>query len=206
MVTPKKYKQFLAQGICDEQMLADVIFSYNKRAKNHRDKSYQYRNFYRDYHIYDKYNNEERSKWIMDMYYAKKEDLLMKLCADRAICIHRHKVKQRIRVYDYQKEYDNIKEYCYCNRYYDGERDDYVYFVDYDKKVFKYYLCFQVGDKSFHSKIKTDLNKFLKNEQFKNLEIVDLPNDFYTHGQDTASLLSVQFCDKVYEKFISQIA
>lgn len=38
METPKEYKNLLSQGILDEQMIADVIYSYNKRAKNFRDK------------------------------------------------------------------------------------------------------------------------------------------------------------------------
>lgn len=33
MKTPKEYVKYLTQGICNEQMLADVIYSYNKRAK-----------------------------------------------------------------------------------------------------------------------------------------------------------------------------
>ena len=56
METPPKYKQYLNQGICDEQMLSDVIYSYNKRAKNHRDKSNEYRKC-----RYDKYDNEGKS-------------------------------------------------------------------------------------------------------------------------------------------------
>ena len=130
----------------------------------------------------------------------------MKLCVNKATCIHRHKIKERIRVYDYQEEYEEVNEYCYCNRYFDEERDDYVYFIDYYKDTFRYYLCFNVGDKSFHSQIKIDIDKFLEGDQFKNLEIVDLPDDFYTRGQDTSTLLSVQFCDKVYKKFISEAA
>lgn len=201
METPKKYKQYLNQGICDEQMLADVIYSYNKRAKNHRDNC----NYYRRCR-YDHYNNEERSREIMETYYGKKENLL-KLFPNKILCIHKHKITKRRRIYDYQKEYAGITNYIYTNCYYDydwvNDKDKEVWFVDIEEDIDNYYLYFQIGDKTFHSPIK-NINKFLKNEQFKQLEIIDLPEDFYTQGEDIASLLSVQFCDKVYEKFMPQ--
>ena len=199
METPKQYKKYLNEGICDEQMLGDVIYSYNKRAKNHRDKSNQYRRY-----GYDKYDNEGKSREIMGTYYGKKNKLL-KLFPDKIQCIHKHTIKNRRRVYDYQNEYENITDYVYSNCYFDWNKDDYVCFVDIEEDVVNYYLYYQIGDKSFHSPIKMDINKFVKNEEFKQLEIIDLPEDFYTHGKNTNSLLSVQFCDKVYDRFVSQV-
>lgn len=87
METPKKYKEYLNQGICDEQMLGDVIYSYNKRAKNHKDKSNQYRRY-----GYDKYDNEGKSREIMGTYYGKK-DKRLKLFPDKIQCIHKHTIK-----------------------------------------------------------------------------------------------------------------
>ena len=198
METPPKYKQYLNQGICDEQMLSDVIYSYNKRAKNHRDKSNEYRKC-----RYDKYDNEGKSLEKMETYYGKK-DKLLKLFPDKILCIHKHAIKKRRRVYDYQKEYKTITDYVYSNLYYDWDKDDYVRFVDIEEDVVNYYLYFHVGDKTFHSPIKMDINKFIRNNGFQQLKIIDLPEDFYTQGKNTNSLLSVQFCDKVYERFISQ--
>lgn len=202
METPKNYKQLLTDGICDEQMMADVIFSYNKRAKNHRDKSKEYRK-----RRYDKYDNEGKARAAMEAYYGKK-DKLLKLFPEKAICIHKHTVKKRRRIYDYQKEYEGITKYVYSNCYYDwvDGRDKEVWFVDVEEDVDNYYLYYELGDKSFHSPITMDINKFLKIERYKHLEIITLPKDFYTYGKETASLLSVQFCDKVYEKFITQAA
>ena len=200
METPKKYKEYLNQGICDEQMLGDVIYSYNKRAKNHRDKSNQYRRY-----GYDKYDNEGKSREIMGTYYEKK-DKLLKLFPDKIQCIHKHTIKKRRRVYDYQNEYENITDYVYSNSYYDWEEDREVWFVDIEEDVVNYYLYYQIGDKSFHSPIKIDINKLVKTDEFQQFEIIDLPEDFYTQGQNTTSLLSVQFCDKVYEKFGLQAA
>lgn len=167
MKTPKTYQQLLLQGVLDEQMMGDVIFSFNKRAKNFRDKSEEYRYRYR----YDKYNNVGRAQAEMREYYRKK-DALLRLFPDKVVCIHKHTIQKRI--------------------------DEYVY-----KDVDNYYLYIELGDKSFHSPIK-NIKALLKNEKFQHLEIIDLPDDFYTHGEDISSLLSVQFCNKVYEKFISE--
>lgn len=204
MTTPKVYKNLLSQGILDEQMIADVIYSYNKRAKNFRDKAREYRRRYNDYWRYDKYDNEGRALEEMKKYYNKK-DALLSLFDEKAICIHRHTIKKRRRVYDYEKEYADITDYVYVNSYYDGYKEDYVCFVDIEETVDNYYLYFQIADKSFHSPI-DDITKFMKNGRYQCLEIVDLPNDFYTYGKNTSDLLSVQFCDKVYDRFISQAA
>ena len=46
MTTPRKYTENLESGIVTEQMLCDVLYSYNKRAKNWRDKKRQYKHSY----------------------------------------------------------------------------------------------------------------------------------------------------------------
>ena len=43
MRIPKAYTENLNKGIVTEQMLCDVLYSYNKRAKNWRDKKRQYK-------------------------------------------------------------------------------------------------------------------------------------------------------------------
>ena len=35
MQTPKQYKENLKQGVINESMLSDVLYSYSKRAKNY---------------------------------------------------------------------------------------------------------------------------------------------------------------------------
>ena len=106
-------------------------------------------------------------------------------------------------MYDYQKEYEAIEDYVYSNSYYDWKKDDYVYFVDIEEDVDNYYLYYQIGNKSFHSPIK-DIKKTLQKERYQSLKIIDLPQDFYTYGEDTTSLLSAQFCNKVYDMFTAQ--
>ena len=46
MKTPKSYIDNLERGIVTERMLCDVLYSYNKRAKNWRDKKKQYKKSY----------------------------------------------------------------------------------------------------------------------------------------------------------------
>lgn len=46
MRIPKAYTENLNKGIVTEQMLCDVLYSYNKRAKNWRDKKRQYKKSY----------------------------------------------------------------------------------------------------------------------------------------------------------------
>ena len=81
MRTPKSYIENLEKGIVTEQMLCDVLFSYNKRAKNWRDKKRQYKHSYSP-NSYAWFNaalaNEQK-------YYAYKSEILHMLKPD---CIH----------------------------------------------------------------------------------------------------------------------
>lgn len=43
MKTPKVYSENLKQGIITPSMLEEVLYSYNKRAKNYRDRARDYR-------------------------------------------------------------------------------------------------------------------------------------------------------------------
>ena len=192
MKTPKNYSKFLKEGICDEQMLSDVIYSYNKRAKNFRDKVWEHSQCY--WYKSDWITKEEERR---DAYYEKKERLIKTLFLSNAKCIHKHTIYKKRRVYDYQKNYDNITDYYHSNCYFDRDKEDYVYFKDYNETIDNYYLCTEIGDRLFHTPI--DIRK----EKFPHLEVKELPDDFYTYGASVKELLSVQFCDKVYEKFIN---
>jgi hypothetical protein len=81
MRTPKSYIDNLAKGIVTERMLCDVLFSYNKRAKNWRDKKRQYKHCY----------SMNSLKWFNDAlaneqkYYNYKSQLLHLL---EPSCIH----------------------------------------------------------------------------------------------------------------------
>lgn len=81
MRTPKKYIENLERGIVTEEMLCDVLYSYNKRAKNWRDKKRQYKRSYA-IHSFEWFNNARENE---QKYYSYKSDILNLLQPE---CIH----------------------------------------------------------------------------------------------------------------------
>ena len=178
-------------------MLEDCLFSVNKRAKNWRDKAHEYKQKLKNsYYLYDRYNYVDRAHEKKDEYYHKKDILLSVL---DPVCIHKEKSRNnRIRIYDYQPEYKNIKEedVVWKNCYYDYEDDIEVYFKDIENPVpsYIYYLYYVTPNRSFHTPINEDSEEFfVSSKKLETIEIFDLE----THGMDVGNLLSVQFCDKV---------
>lgn len=81
MRTPRVYTENLENGIVTEQMLCDVLFSYNKRAKNWRDKKRQYkRSYYVNSLAWFRNALENEQK-----YYSYKAEILQLL---KPSCIH----------------------------------------------------------------------------------------------------------------------
>lgn len=81
MRTPKKYTENLEKGVITEQMLCDVLYSYNKRAKNWRDKKREYKKSYSSNSyvwVNDARENEQK-------YYGYKTEILNLLEPE---CIH----------------------------------------------------------------------------------------------------------------------
>lgn len=81
MRTPKAYIENLDKGIVTEEMLCDVLFSYNKRAKNWRDKKRQYKHSYST-NSYTWFNNALENE---QKYYTYKSEILSLLTPE---CIH----------------------------------------------------------------------------------------------------------------------
>ena len=81
MRTPKQYIDNLENGIVTEQMLCDVLFSYNKRAKNWRDKKRQYKHSYAT-NSYTWFNNALKNE---QKYYQYKTEILQFI---KPTCIH----------------------------------------------------------------------------------------------------------------------
>ena len=95
MRTPAKYIENLDKGIVTEQMLCDVLYSYNKRAKNWRDKKRTYKNSFSTNSLTwfkDARENEQK-------YYGYKTELLNLLEPD---CIHEEVI---------ESEYDTVIQY-----------------------------------------------------------------------------------------------
>jgi len=121
MKTPKEYTKNLKNHIITEDMIADCLYSVNKRAKNFRDKAQEYRNSY--YHGISQQDDMRR-------YYSYKEQLLSFF---EPKCIHKQFVGySRIRVYDYEDDYynQNNRNIVWENCYYDHEEDREVWFYD----------------------------------------------------------------------------
>lgn len=200
MRTPKEYSDNLKKTIITDEMVSDVLYSYSKRAKNYRDKIREYREKKRNCHyFYDRYDNIEKFNEKKNILYNKKDEILKKYIIQPS-CIHRTKSNSRIRIYDYDKKYHDIKRnkkhlIIWSNSYFDYEYYREVNFIDIpdEENGFLYFLYYEYPKHSFHNPInKEDLEKYNK------LEIIDI-EDFETFGNDINDLLSLQFCDKVYD-------
>ena len=194
MKTPKAYTDMVKKREITKDVMAQCIYSVNKRAKNSRDKIQEIKE--RRFYQYNHQNIEtEREK--KEMYYDYKETLLS---AFKPSVIHRQYVgDETIRVYSFEKEYKSlhkekkeaiVHEGCYFD--YDRVRE--VDFFDYktgrDKYLYFYY--YEIANNTFHSPIgeKTALEQ-------QTLEIIDIDDNFTTYGKDYRELLSVQFVKKV---------
>ena len=181
MKTPEEYKTNLKNGIITEQILADCLYSVNKRAKNYRDKG----------------GGQVPFSSVSDeihRYYTYKKQMLAFL---EPICIHQQYIgKERVRVYNTDPEYKSFKhnhKIVHTSRFYDYMKDDYTQFYDYEtnENRYLYFLYYEIGDKSFHTPI--------QNPNDYDLKIVKIQDDFTTKGENPKSLISTQFVIKVLE-------
>lgn len=89
MKTSKEFKRNVENRIITSDMLGACIYSVNKRAKNYRDKEWEYREYYRTHRFYhDDFNNVDKCRSLKLQYYNKKEVLLSLL---QPTCIHHEK-------------------------------------------------------------------------------------------------------------------
>lgn len=196
MRTPKKYTDLIKNKEITNQIIAECIYSVNKRAKNYRDKieDYKQAGFYKY-----KENNIENAKEQKQKYYSMKDDLLLNFSPK---LIHKkYDGEKRQRVYSYQKNYaklynEKINDIVWENSYYDYDRNKEVDFFDYSlgEKKYLYFLYYEIGEYSFHTPITEE--RVEKNTQ---LEIKEIDENFQTHGADIVDLLSTQFVQKVID-------
>ena len=196
MRTPKRYTDLIKNKKITNQIIAECIYSVNKRAKNYRDKikDYNQAGFYKY-----KENNIENAKEQKEKYYRMKDDLLLNFSPK---LIHKkYDGEKRQRVYSYQKNYaklynEKINDIVWENSYYDYDRNKEVDFFDYSlgEKKYLYFLYYEIGEYSFHTPITEE--RVEKNTQ---LEIKEIDENFQTHGADIVDLLSTQFVQKVID-------
>jgi len=196
MRTPKRYTDLIKNKKITNQIIAECIYSVNKRAKNYRDKMEDYKQagFYKY-----KENSIENAKEQKEKFYSMKEDLLLNF---RPKLIHKQYAgEKKQRVYSYQKNYEKLynekrNDIVWENSYYDYDRNKEVDFFDYSlgEKKYLYFLYYEIGEYSFHTPITEE--KVEKNTQ---LEIKEIDENFQTHGADIVDLLSTQFVQKVID-------
>lgn len=196
MRTPKRYIDLIKNKKITNQIIAECIYSVNKRAKNYRDKieDSNQAGFYK----YKEINNE-KAKEQKERYYSMKEDLLLNFSPK---LVHKQYVgEKRQRVYSYQKNYEKLynekrNDIVWENSYYDYDRNKEVDFFDYSlgEKKYLYFLYYEIGEYSFHTPITEE-----RAEKNTELEIKEIDENFQTHGADIVDLLSTQFVQKVID-------
>lgn len=191
MRTPKEYTKLVKQGVLTDQIIAECIYSVNKRAKNCRDMVDAYW-----------YAYEYRQKYIdkKDEYYRMKENMLTLY---QPICIHRQTLnvyRRRARANEtgYQKRKKKFeKDIVEIGMIYSKKAQKEVEYFDYldrrDEKTL-YFLFYEIGEYSFHKPISKKQKK-----KYPELKIIQIDDDFYTYGKDTNELLSVQFVKQVLQ-------
>lgn len=199
METPKEYSDNLKDKVITKEMLSLCIYSSNERAKNFRDKLRKYKRFLEDQHyVWDMYYNTNTYNNRMHIYYEQKAimlSILKPVLIKRRFCNY-----QRVRIYDYDKEYpDAVKnnKFVWHGEYYDDAFHRYVKFGDIHdttKPIYKYYLFFDLGnDLTFHLPISEK-----ETEKYSDLDIIDV-DTIPKSNQKYSDLISVNFAKKVVE-------
>lgn len=201
MRTPKRYTDLIKNKKITNQIIAECIYSVNKRAKNYRDKikDYKQAGFYKY-----KEDNIENAKEQKEKYYSMKDDLLFNFSPK---LIHKKYDGEKIqRVYSYQKNYEKLynekrNDIVRENSYYDYDKNKEVDFFDYKlgETKYLYFLYYEIGEYSFHTPISEE-----RAEKNTELEIKEIDENFQTHGADIVDLLSTQFVQKVIDLLDSE--
>ena len=103
MKTPKSYKELINEKKITNEIIAECIYSVNKRAKNYRDKIKEYKNGRFHQHLE---SNIEKAEEEMRKYYQLKEEFLKVFTP---ILIHKQFIgEEKKRVYSYEKNYEKL--------------------------------------------------------------------------------------------------
>ena len=194
MRTPQNYTQLVNDKKITNEMIAECIYSVNKRAKNHRDRIRKYKE--------DRYNPYaariiENAEDEMEKYYTMKEEMLTVF---EPSLIHEQYVgEEKKRVFSTEEDYDKLlqeksNDILRKGSYYDDENSIEVEFFDYKlgRKKYLYFLFYEIGEYSFHLPISEQ-----KAKKYTKLQIKEIDQDFKTHGANIEGLLSTQFVNKV---------
>ena len=194
MKTPNLYKELINEKKITNEIIAECIYSVNKRAKNYRDKIKEYKNGRSHQHLE---SNIEKAEEEMGKYYQLKEEFLK---VSTPTLIHKQFIgEEKKRVYSYEKNYEKLlkektNDIFWKNSYYDYDKDMEIEFFDYHlgTKKYLYFLYCEIGEYSFHSPVSEKIA-----ESNTELEIQEIDENFKTHGSKIEGLLSMQFVKKV---------
>lgn len=201
MKTPNLYKELINEKKITNEIIAECIYSVNKRAKNYRDKIKEYKNGRSHQHLE---SNIEKAEEEMGKYYQLKEEFLKVFTTN---LIHKQFIgEKKKRVYSYEKNYEKLlkektNDIFWKNSYYDYDKDMEIEFFDYHlgTKKYLYFLYCEIGEYSFHSPVSEKIA-----ESNTELEIQEIDENFKTHGSKNEGLLSMQFVKKVLELLQSE--
>ena len=201
MKTPKLYNELINEKKITNEIIAECIYSVNKRAKNYRDKIKEYKNGSFHQHLE---SNIEKAEEEMGKYYQLKEEFLK---VSTPNLIHKQFIgEEKKRVFSYEKNYEKLlkektNDIFWKNSYYDYDKDMEIEFFDYHlgTKKYLYFLYYEIGEYSFHSPVSEKIA-----ESNRELEIQEIDENFKTHGSKIEGLLSMQFVKKVLELLKSE--
>ena len=201
MKTPNLYKELINEKKITNEIIAECIYSVNKRAKNYRDKIKEYKNGRSHQHLE---SNIEKAEEEMGKYYQLKEEFLKVFTPN---LLHKQFIgEKKKRVYSYEKNYEKLlkektNDIFWKNSYYDYDKDMEIEFFDYHlgTKKYLYFLYYEIGEYSFHSPVSEKIA-----ESNTELEIQEIDENFKTHGSKNEGLLSMQFVKKVLELLQSE--
>ena len=190
MRTPQNYTQLVNDKKITNEMIAECIYSVNKRAKNHRDKIRKYKD--------DRYNrytvrNIENAEDEMEKYYTMKEEMLTVF---EPSLIHEQYVgEEKKRVFSTEEDYDKLlqeksNDILRKGSYYDDENSIEVEFFDYKlgrKKISIFFYFMKLGSivsiYPFRSKrLKSILNYKLKKLTKILRLMVPILRDYFQHN------------------------
>lgn len=179
MKTPKLYNELINEKKITNEIIAECIYSVNKRAKNYRDKIKEYKNGSFHQHLE---SNIEKAEEEMGKYYQLKEEFLKVFTPN---LIHKQFIgEEKKRVFSYEKNYEKLlkektNDIFWKNSYYDYDKDMGIEFFDYHlgTKKYLYFLYYEIGEYSFHSPVSEKIA-----ESNTELEIQEIDENFKTQA------------------------
>ena len=133
MKTPKLYNELINEKKITNEIIAECIYSVNKRAKNYRDKIKEYKNGRFHQHLE---SNIEKAEGEMGKYYQLKEEFLKVFTPN---LIHKQFIgEEKKRVYSYEKNYEKLLKEKTNDIFW--KNSDYDYDKDMEIELFDYHL------------------------------------------------------------------